>query len=97
MGIAGFFCTGLASEEFDQRRLTVYQEVERGMDGIEVVERIHALGAGSQFAWSLRSAEEENAHQGDFMAMKINKIGEAMLKFGYATVGRGGASETLFR
>ena len=65
------------------------------MHGVQVVEGIQALGAGSQFAGSLRAAEEKNADQGDFVPVEVEDIGQAMLEFGDATVGGGGTRESL--
>ena len=96
MSVACFFRSGLAGEQFHERRLTVHQEIEGGMDGVQVVERVHALGARSEFAWRLGATEEQDADQGGLVAMEIEDVGEAMLVFCDAAVGGGGAGEALF-
>jgi hypothetical protein len=93
--IAGFFRPGLPCQQLHQRRLSIHQQVESGVDGVQVVEGIQALGTGSQFSRSLRAAEEQNAYQGDFMPVEVEDIGQAMLEFGYATVGGGRPREPL--
>ena len=93
--IAGFFRPGLPCQQLHQRRLPIHQQVEGGVDGVQVIEGIQALGAGSQFAGSLRAAEEQNADQGDFVAVEVEDIGQAMLEFGDATVGGGRTGEPL--
>src|SRR5579864_1290191 len=65
------------------------------MHSLQVVERVHALGAGSQLAGSLRAAEEQDTDQGDLVSMEIEDVGEAMLEFGDATVGGSGTREAL--
>ena len=45
----------------------------------------------------MRAAEEQNADQGDLVAVKVEDVGEAMLEFGDAAVGGGGTSEALVR
>jgi hypothetical protein len=93
--IAGFLRPRLPCQQLHKRRLSIHQEVEGGVDGVQVVEGIQALGASSQFAGSLRAAEEQNADQGDFVAMEIEDVSEAMLEFGDATIGRGRTGEAL--
>ena len=95
MRVAGFFGARLAREDFDERRLTIHQEVERGVDGVQVVELVEAIGARAEFAGSLRTAEEEDAEQGDFVAVEIEDVCEAMFELGDAAVGGGGAGEAL--
>lgn len=65
------------------------------MDAAEIVELVKAISAGAKFAGSLRSAEEQDAKQGDFVTVKIESVGEAMFKFGDAAVGGGGTGEAL--
>ncbi len=96
MSVAGFFRSGLASEQLYERRLAIHQKVERGVDGVQVFERIKPIGAGAKFAGRLRAAEEQDADQGGFVAMEVEDVGEAMLVFGDAAVGGGGAGEALF-
>ena len=95
MSVAGFFRSGLASEQLYERRLAIHQKVERGVDGVQVFERIKPIGAGAKFAGRLRAAKEEDANQGSFVAMEVEDVSEAMLVFGDAAIGGGGAGELL--
>ena len=63
------------------------------MDGVQVVERVEAIGARAEFAGRLRAAEEQDADQGGLVAMEVEDVGEAMLVFWDAAVGGGGAGE----
>src|SRR5580704_6070570 len=67
------------------------------MDGVQIVEGVEALGACAELSGGLRAAEEQNADQGDLVAMKVEDVGEAMLEFGDAAIGGGGTSEALVR
>lgn len=95
MSVAGFFRSGLASEQLYERRLAIHQKVERGVDGVQVFERIKPIGAGAEFAGRLRAAKEEDANQGSFVAMEVEDVSEAMLVFWDAAVCGGGAGELL--
>ena len=66
-----------------------------GLHGIEILEVVHTLGASAEFAGRLRAAEEEDAKNGDFVAVEIESFVEAMLVFGDAAVAAGGAGEEL--
>jgi hypothetical protein len=57
MGVAGLFGAGLPGQDFDERRLALHQMLQAGLHGGQIVERVHALGAGAKFAGSLRAAE----------------------------------------
>ncbi len=95
MGVASLLCAWLAREDFDEGGLAVHEQVESGVHGGEIVELIKAIGAGAEFAGSLRAAEKEHAEQGDFVAVEIEDFGEAVFELGYAAVGGGGACEAL--
>jgi hypothetical protein len=95
MGVAGFFGAGLAREDGDERGLALHQQIEGGVDGAEVVELVEALAAGAELAGSLRAAEQEDAEEGDFVAMEIEGFLEAMLELGDAGVGGGGTGEAV--
>jgi hypothetical protein len=90
-----FLGAGLARKNFGERRVASHEEIERGVDGVEIVELVQALGAGAEFAGRLRAAEKEHAEQGDFVAMEIVGVLEAMLELGDATVGGGGARKAV--
>src|SRR5580693_6829711 len=67
------------------------------MDGVQIVEGVEALGPCPELAGGLRAAEEQNADQGDLVAVKVKDVGEAMLEFGDAAIGSGGSCEALVR
>src|ERR1700679_1145519 len=95
MGVARLLRAGLARENFDERWLAIHQQVERGMNTIQIVERIEAFGSRAQFAGGLRAAEQEDADQGDLVPVKIENVGEAMFELRNPGVGGGGSGETL--
>ena len=55
MGVAGLLCARLAREDFDEGRLAVHEQVESRVNGGEIVELIETIGAGAEFAGSLRA------------------------------------------
>jgi len=95
--VAGFFGAGLAREKFDERRLSIHQEIERGVDGVQIVELVEAVGPGAEFAGRLRTAEEEDAYERDLVAMEVEDIGEAVFELGDAAVGGSRTGEALLR
>jgi hypothetical protein len=95
MGVAGFFGARLAGEDSDERRLALHQQIEGGVDGAEVIKLVEALAAGPQFAGGLRSAEEQDAEEGNFVAMEIEGFLETMLELGDPTVGGSGAGQAV--
>jgi hypothetical protein len=95
MHVARFFGAGLARDDLDQRGIAFDQEIEGGVYGVEVVELVEALGAGAEFAGRLRAAEEKDTEQGDFVAMEIEDFVQAMLEFGDASIGGGGAGQAV--
>jgi hypothetical protein len=83
--IAGFVAGGASS-----------QALECGLNGGEVVERIEAVGATAKFAWSLGTAEHEEAEDGGLVAAKIEHGANPMLVLGNASVAdRSDKSEAL--
>src|ERR1700740_1810858 len=86
MRVAGLLGAGLARKNFDEWRLALHQMLEAGLHGAQVVERMHAFGAGAKFAWSLRTAHEQNAENGNFVAIEVEGFLEAVLVLGDAAV-----------
>ena len=86
MDVAGFFGAGLAREDFGEGRLALHQMVQAGLDGRQIVETMHALGAGAKLAGSLRPAEEQDAEDSDFVAVEIEGLLKTMLILGDAAV-----------
>ena len=97
MRVAGFFGAGLAREKFHERRLSIHQEVERGVDGVQIVELVEAIGPRAEFAGRLRTAEEEDAEKRDLVAMEVENVGEAVFELGDAAVGGSRTGEALLR
>lgn len=91
VGVADFLGAGLAREQSDERRLALHEALEGRVDFAEVGKGMHALGAAAQFTGSLRTAEEEFAENGDVRSEKIERFLEAVLEFGDARIGGGGA------
>ena len=58
MGVASFLGARLPGKDFDDRGLPLHQVLEAGLDGAQVVEGMHALGASAKFAGSLGAAEQ---------------------------------------
>ena len=77
---------GLARKNFDEWRLALHQVLQAGLHGAQVVERTHALGAGAKLAGSLRAAQEQDAENGDLVAIEVEGFLEAMLVLGDAAV-----------
>jgi len=96
VGVAGFLGAWLAREDFDEGRVALHEVVEAGVDGAEIVEVVHAFGAGAEFAGGLRAAEEEDAEDGDFVAIEIEGFLETVLVLGDAAIrGADGAHQGL--
>ena len=96
MGVAGLFCAGLPGKNFDEGRLALHQMLQAGLHGAQVVEGVHAFGAGAQFAGSLRATEQQDAQNGDFVTIKVEGFLEAVLVLGDAAVrGADGADQGL--
>jgi len=93
--VAGFFCAGLARKNANQRRFATHEQVDRGMDGVEVFEGVHALGASAEFTGRLRAAKKKNAEDGCFVAMKVVDVAETMLEFGDAGIAARRACQSL--
>jgi hypothetical protein len=86
VGVAGFFGAGLAGENRGEGRLALHEMMQAGLDGAKIVKVVHALGAGTELAWSLRTSKEQDAKDGDLVAVEIKGLLEAVLIFGDAAV-----------
>ncbi len=64
------------------------EAVKGGDDGGEIVEGEEAVGAGAEFAWGLRAAEEEKAEDRSLVAGEVEDGACAMLVLGDAGVSR---------
>src|SRR5216684_2252230 len=78
VGVAGFFCAGLAGEDCGQRRVSLGQAIKGGDYVVEGFEVIHAVGAAAEFAGGLRAAQEEDADYCYFAAVEVEDFLEAM-------------------
>ena len=87
MHIAIFLRAWLAGQYAHQRSLALRQPVERRDDVFERVEVIHPLRATAEFAGSLRTAEQQHTHDGDFAAVEVEDLLQAVLVFRDAAVG----------
>jgi len=97
MGVACFFGARLPGKNLDEGRLTLHQVLQAGLYGAEVVERVHTLGTGAEFAGGLRTAQEQDTKNCNFMAIKVVGLLEAMFVLGDATVrGADGTDKGLF-
>ncbi len=96
MRVAGLLGAGLARKNFDEGRLALHQMLQAGLHGAQVVERMHALGASAQFAGGLRTAQQQDTEDGDFVAVEIEGFLETVLVLGDAAVrGADGADQGL--
>src|SRR5690242_12089809 len=86
MSVARFFCAGLARKNFDEWWLAFHQVLQTGLHGAEVVERMHALGAGAKLAGSLWTAQEQHTENGNFVAIKVESFLKAVFVLGDAAV-----------
>lgn len=92
MCVARFFCTGLAGENFCERRLALHQFLQGGLDVVESFEVVHALGASAELARGLRTAQEEDAEDSGFGAGEVEYFLRAVLVLGDAAIGAAGGS-----
>jgi len=96
MRVARLLGAGLARKNFDERGLTLHQVLQAGLHGAEIVERMHAFGAGAEFAGRLRAAQQQNTKDGNFVTIEIEGFLEAVFVLGDAAVrGADGADEGL--
>ncbi len=96
MGVARLFGAGLPGENLDERRFALHQMLQAGLHGAKIVEGVHALGAGAKFAGRLRTAQEQDTENGDFVAIEVEGFLEAVFVLGDAAVrGADGADEGL--
>jgi len=96
MRVARFLGSGLPGKNLDEGRLALHQVLQAGLHGAEIIERMHAFGAGAKFAGRLRTAQEQNAEDSDFVAIEVKGLLEAVFVFGDAAVrGTDGADEGL--
>jgi hypothetical protein len=95
MSVACFFRAGQARKDGDERRLAPHQEIQRGMNGAEILELVEPVGTSAQLAGSLRTAQQENAEKRDFVAMKIEDLLKAMLVFGDTAIRGGRTREAM--
>jgi hypothetical protein len=86
MRVAGFLGARLPGKNFDERGLALHQVLQAGLHGAQVVEWMHALGAGAEFAGSLRAAQQQNAENGDFVTIEVEGFLETVLVLGDAAV-----------
>ena len=86
MRVARLLGAGLARKNFDEWGLALHQVLQTGLHRAQVVERMHALGAGAEFSGSLRTAQQQNAEDGDFVAIEIKSFLETVLVLGDPTV-----------
>ena len=95
MRVARFLGPRLAGQDLDERGFALHQEIECGVDRVEIVKLVEALGAGAEFARGLRAAKEQDAEESHFVAVEIEDFLEAMLEFGHAAVGGSGAGQAV--
>ena len=93
---SGILWCRVGGENACQRRLALGEAVEGGDDVFERFEVIHAVGAAAEFAGSLRSAEKKDADDGDFAAVEVEDLLQAVFEFGDAAVGSAGRAGHAF-
>ncbi len=93
--VAEFLSARLTGQNLHERRLTIHEQVQRGVNRGEVVKSIEAIGAGAKLAGSLRTAEKQDAEQSDLVAVKIENLREAVFELGDAAIGCSGTREAL--
>ena len=93
---AGFLGAGLARQNFYDGRLALGEALQRRIDFAQFVKMVHALGAAAEFAWRLRTAQQQNAHDRRLTAVEVKSFLEAVFEFGDASIeGVGGAREAV--
>src|SRR6267143_6031076 len=96
MGVARLFGAGLPRKNLGEGRLALHQMLQAGLYGSEIVEGVHALGAGAELAGGLRTAQEQDTENSNFVAIEVEGFLQAVLILGDAAVrGADGADEGL--
>jgi hypothetical protein len=86
VGVARLFCAGLAGQNFDERGFALHQVLQAGLYGAEIFKMVQALGAGAEFAGRLRTAQEQDGEDGDFMAVEVEGFLETVFVLGDTAV-----------
>ncbi len=86
MYVAGLLGAGLPGKNLDERGLALHQVLQAGLHRAQVVERMHALGAGAKFARRLRAAQQQDAEDGNLVTIEVEGFLEAVLILGDAAV-----------
>ena len=86
MYVAGLLGAGLPGKNLDERGLALHQVLQAGLHGAQVVERMHALGAGAKFAGGLRATQQQDTQDGDLVTIEVEGFLEAVLVLGDAAV-----------
>jgi len=86
MNVAGLLGAGLPGKNFDERGLALHQVLQAGLHGAQVVERMHALGAGAKFAGRLGAAKQQDAEDGDLVTIEVEGFLEPVFVLGDAAV-----------
>src|SRR5712692_1065367 len=96
MRVTRLFGAELARKNFCEWRLALHQMLQAGLHGAQVVEGMHAFGAGAKFAGSLRSAKQQDAENGSLVTIEIECLLEAVFVLGDTAVrGADGADQGL--
>lgn len=94
--VARFLGTGLARQHGNQRRPALNEAIEGGVNILESVEVVEALGAAAKLSGSLRAAQQQNAEQSGFAAVEVEDLLQAVLILGDPVVGAGGGAGKAF-
>src|SRR5438874_1051630 len=96
MLVTGLFCPGLARKHTNQRRLTLHQLLQRGLNVVKAFEAVHSFPTAAQFAGSLRPTEKKHAKDRNLAPIEIEDFLQTVFILCYAAVSSSrGASKAL--
>src|SRR6266480_1362545 len=82
MRVASFLGAGLARKDRHKRRFAFCEALKGGLKAFEILECVHTGGASSEFAWCLRTPQEQFANDSNFRPVKIKCVLKPMFEFG---------------
>ena len=94
--ITRFFHTGLAREQYYKRGLALHQVLQCRVHHAQILERVHAFRAASQFPRRLRPAQQQFAKNCRFRPGKIEHLRQPVLVPGNAAISSSRAGQRLF-
>src|SRR5271166_6219577 len=76
LDVAALLLAGLLGQELHERGIAAHEALQAGLQLLDGCEMKDTLGAGAQLPGGLRSAQEENAEDGDVAAIELEELGQ---------------------